>query len=90
MKFLILPGIAIAGWALGMWHASTICARQGNDLSDTLHKTTGSKGSDMILRNRMAECLGCTFMIRLWLKPWLWGRPWNDFRRKWLGLEPRP
>ena len=84
-NLLIWLGTAITGWTLGMWQASTICARQGNELDKTLKETQGTKGSDVILRNRMAECFGCMFLIRLWLKPWLWGRPWSGFRRKWIG-----
>ena len=92
MSLLILAGVAIAGWALGMWQASHYCLRQGEELMKT-HDTPSqmkNKGSDMILRNQAASCFGLAFRIQLWLKPWLWGRPWNDFRRKWIGLEPKP
>jgi len=89
--YLTLVGVAIAGWALGMWQASTICAKQGVSLMETHDNPKGkSPGSDMVLRNQAASCFGLVIHIRIWLKPWLWGRPWNDFRRKWLGLERQP
>lgn len=91
MKYFLIPvGVAIAGWALGMWQASTICAKQGESLMETHDNPKGkTSGSDVVLRNQAASCFGLTFAIRIWLRPWLWGRPWNDFRRKWVIRDRR-
>jgi len=66
--------LLIGGWAIGMGHAASICARQGASLADTLRDTKGSTGSDMILKQQMASAFGCAWAIGLWIRPWKWGR----------------
>lgn len=73
---LVLLGGTLAGWALGMFQASSICERQGKDLMEAHDSPSPlkSKGSDMLLLSRAAEAFGLAWVIKLWLKPWRWGR----------------
>jgi hypothetical protein len=76
MTYAIIGIATLAGWALGMYHASTICSKNGVGLMET-HNTPSklkSPGSDAILRANAASCFGCAWHIRLWIQPWKWGR----------------
>jgi hypothetical protein len=84
MSYLLICAVLL-GWALGMYHAHSICANQANDLAAALNdKTSGywSEGSDLILRNQLASAAGCAWRIKLWLQPWKWGRiGWAEARK---------